>query len=127
MISGKLITGFVGSNPIAGLYQYSWREKVDELDGTTGFSAGFEVVEPGVKGGTLTMRCYFDLLAGGFAPFQAGAYATNIALRDHPDAPPFLSIPLGLVTEAEKTGEVKGRLEYNITIRTVGAFSYTGG
>lgn len=124
-ISGKGLGGMVGANTISGVYRYTLRVTADELDGTVGSDAGYTRTDTGCLTGEISLSCVFDLAEAAFVPFAAGEWLEDLTLYDDLLATPFATIPYAKITSAEKTGEVRGRLEYTITAKTWGSFTLT--
>lgn len=121
-ISGMGLGGTIGGNVISGVYRYSFRETVDDLDATVGADAGFTRTDTGCGGAEITLSCYFDLAEAVFSPFRAGSWVEDLSLYDDLLSTPFATIPKAKVVSAEKTGEVRGKLEYTVTIKTWGIY-----
>ena len=124
MISGKGLKALIGSNRIEGCYQWTFRETAQELDATDGTSGGYDVPETGILSGTITGRAFYDVGNGAWTPVKAGTEIVNLGLfvTDHV-SDKAVDIPLARVTEFEITAEVKGRIEFSFTAKTVGAYT----
>jgi hypothetical protein len=122
--SGKAGRGLIGSVAIT-LTEWSVREKGDELDATTAEDGGFEVIDTGVQGLTVTVKGYYFVGATKINPMAIGR-GTNLNLYTYnlgSDVGPYWSIPNFAVTEFEHSSRVRDRIEFTATFRSRGSYT----
>ena len=124
-ISGRNATGYIGGNIIGGCHQWTFRETVDDLDGTAGEDGGYANPDAGVLGGVLQISCWFDKSRASYVPIRAGTYVESIELYGDEinDTNASVSIPSGVVMDSEKGAETRGRIEIKATIKTKGEYT----
>lgn len=122
-ISGSTATGKIGGNIIGGTHQFSFRETVDDLDGTAGEDQGYGNPDAGVGQGVVQISCWFDKSRAAYVPIRAGTYVEDLELFDDISGSSFVQIPAGVVMDSEKTAETRGRIEIKATIKTKGVYT----
>ena len=125
-ISAKRIGGKIGGNLISGVHSYDVDDSADDLDVTVGSDGGYTRTETGCRALTITLNAYFDLSEAVISPVESGSWVENLTIWDDLTGSYFLNMPFGKVVKFQKKGEVRGRLEYTVTIKNWGEFTFTG-
>jgi hypothetical protein len=124
-ISGKKLSLDIGGTTLAGVVSWRVREKVDELDGASAATNGYDNPEAGFGGATIEVRGWFDILAGDYSPIRAGTVITTLELyRNIDDTVVAFTFPLALVVTSDQGAENRGRFEINATIKSKGSYTY---
>jgi hypothetical protein len=128
-ISGKKSGGKVNGTTISGVYSYNAEEVADELDASVGSADADEAAVTRTDTGkttlTVSFSCFFDLAEAVVGTFRAGSWVENLAIWDELDSVPVVEMDYGKVTRLVKKGEVRGRLEYEFTVKNWGPYTYT--
>jgi hypothetical protein len=124
-ISGKKLSVDINSVTLLGTVSWRCREKVDELDGASAATSGYDSPEAGFAGATVEIRGWFDILAGDYTPIRAGTTLTNLELfRDITDVTPAFLFGSALVVTSDQGAENRGRFEINATVKSKGSYTY---
>lgn len=124
-ISGKKLSLDINSTTLVGIVSWRVREKVDELDGASAATGGFDNPEAGFAGATIEIRGLFDIVAGVYTPIRAGTTLATLELfRDIADTTPAFSFSSALVLTSDQGAENRGRFEINATVKSKGSYSY---
>jgi hypothetical protein len=127
MISGKHIAMKIGgATPtlVPGVQQWGAEVSAQELDATTAEDAGFDHPEDGVKSCTVTATLVMDITTGSYSAIKVGTLISNLKLYADTDATtPIYVLPSAKVFRSNFRGEIKGRVTYDCTIKSVGTFT----
>lgn len=122
-ISAKGIHGYIGDNLIAGLYSAKFRESGGELDNCTAASEGYGNPEGSILEGTLTISGWYDVGLSAYVPIRARTVVEGVLLYATADETnPIVDMPFALATESEIGGEVRGKIDFSVTLKTKGAY-----
>lgn len=124
-ISGKKLGFRVNGTLVTGNYRWTARGVPDKLDRTTGSDGGYTNTDPGCRELTVTATVYIDLTDGIGVSIDDSDILENVELfRDIDDVTPAYVMAEALVTSAEESGEVRGKLEYALEFVNRGAFTH---
>jgi hypothetical protein len=124
-ISGKFVNFRGVSVTIGGVTHARFREQVDELDKSSGASAGFVDRDAGLKSVTIDFGGWIDVAAGAFpGGIASGSELVNANLPvGSGGANILVTLPSALVLSFEAGGETRGRLEFNASVVNKGTYT----
>jgi hypothetical protein len=124
-ISGKKLSVDINGATLLGIVSWRASERVEELDAASAATNGFDNPEAGFGGCTVSIRGWFDILTGDYAPLRAGTVLTNLELfRNIDDVTPAFLFASALVMESDQGAENRGRFEINATVKSKGSYTY---
>ncbi len=124
-ISGKFINVTGTAITIAGVNHARARITADELDKSSGASAGYGDRDPGLLDIELTFGGWIDVGGGNYpGGIVTGSTVANLSIPVNSNGSIFLAnIPSGLVLSYQAGGETRGRLEFEATVKNKGTFN----
>ncbi|AWM41764.1 hypothetical protein C1280_35390 [Gemmata obscuriglobus] len=94
------------------------------MDATTGEDEGYDWPEGGVIGATVNITFVVDIVDGDFSGVATGTALQDLKLYTNlNDVVPAYHFPNAKVFRAKYGGEVKGRVMYDCTVKSQGAFT----
>ncbi len=123
-ISAKRLGAVFNAAALPMVYGIDADDAGDKLDATVGADMGYGDTDVGIRQGNFTFRCLIDV-AGGVTPLQPRDQLTDFEyFYDTVLSPlPAISAAKCIVLSARRTGEVRGRWEYTVTIDTRGQYT----
>jgi hypothetical protein len=124
-ISGAYLKVTIDGVEIADVMEWTVEEEVEELDRTSGTSAGYGDRDAGVKDATITMTIYQNALSGIYADVSAGTVLTDLLpYRNLNDGSPAFNFPLALVTRSGNPVKVRGGgMQVSVTAKNKGTYT----
>ena len=128
MISGKYIAVTISgvTAVLSGVQEWTVRETIDQLDGTTGNDGGFENDGGGIMRAEIDLTLVQDLSTGVYSVIACGTELANLKLyRRVTDAQPAWTFPVARVFESTNAGRVRDRLTVSCKARSAGEYTRT--
>jgi hypothetical protein len=125
-ISGKHVALKIGDLMpvlVPGVQSWEGEHEADELDGTTAEDEGFDNPDDGLHKCTIQATLVIDITTGSFVAIKTGTLISDFkAYADIDAADPIYHLPVAKVFRSKFRGEIKGRVTYDVTIKSKGAF-----
>lgn len=125
-ISAKKLGANVNAAAVPMIYGMDVDDAGDELDATVGEDLGYGDTDVGVKQATFTLRLLVDVVSGASTSFTPGTQLTNFAMYYDRTGAAVITAAKVIVTNARRTGEVRGRWEMTVAFKTRGAYTIAG-
>jgi hypothetical protein len=122
-ISGKYLVAKIGSTTISGVMDWSATETVDELDGATGESEGYDYPDQGLRRVEADFNLIQNLATGVYSDVAAGVVINLKLYRSAGDTNPAFDITDFLVLSSATRGAVRER--FTVAVRGKSRGSYT--
>lgn len=123
-VSGKFFTVKNNNSAIGGVYSVSIQDSVEELAKDSGATAGYGDRDGGLKDIVVTIRGWIDLGATAFSGVQSGDLVSNLTVPlGASSSNNILTMGNGLVLGFNVTGETRGRLEFESTVKNKGSYT----
>lgn len=125
-ISGKFINLTGAAITIAGVNHARARATIDELDRSSGASAGYGDRDGGLKDIEVSFGGWIDVGNGAFpGGIEEGTIllGANIPVNANGSIK-LANVPIGLVLSFEAGGETRGRLEFECSFKNKGSYSW---
>lgn len=116
-VSAKQFKGRIGSTPIAGLYKTDVGMSGDELDATDAENTGFAVTEVGLLEIEVSLTGNHKSNAGPWPGMTPGQTIASLSLYPHGIGGGYWQLTNGVITKANNSGEVRGKVEWTATVK----------
>lgn len=122
-ISGKYLVAKIGAVLITGVMDWEATETVDELDGATGASEGYDYPDKGLGRVEASLNLLQNLATGEYTDVRAGSTIALKLYRSAGDTLPAFDIPSFLVLSSVTRGAVRDR--FTVAVRGKSRGGYT--
>lgn len=122
-ISGKYLVAKIGSTSISGVMDWECTETVDELDGATGESEGYDYPDQGLRRAEASFNLIQNLATGPYTEVRAGEVINLKLYRSAGDTIPAFDITDFLILSSASRGAVRERFTLAVRGKSRGSYN----